>query len=71
MVNSVEGLLQINEDYSIKKTSVNIDTPVYVGSENQTGSYLTNRFHLDSGKVGHGQFFSKNLAMADITDIGR
>ena len=30
MVNSVKGLLQINKDYTVKKTSVNIDTPVIV-----------------------------------------
>ena len=27
MVSSVKGLLQINEDNAIKKTSINIDTP--------------------------------------------
>ena len=30
MVNTVQDLLQINEDYAIKKTYVNIDVPVII-----------------------------------------
>ncbi|CAH3184224.1 unnamed protein product [Porites evermanni] len=30
VVNSVKGLLQINKDYTIKKISINIDTPAIV-----------------------------------------
>ena len=53
----VKGLLQINNDYAIRKTSIYIDTPAIVSF--QCWPLLIIHFHSDSVMFGYSLSFRK------------